>query len=147
VLDGRARSASIMTLEPCRLFMIPRGDVERLLDSNPVFARDLIEKLIGLVRSLSNKVRDLGLKDVYGRFVAFIGDHAIEQDGKQVVPSALTQQEIAAASAPREMVSRIVSELTEAAISRSTPSASRAQEAAVAPVGSASRLPRVVAHA
>ena len=28
VLDGGPRSASIMTLEPCRFFVIPRGDIE-----------------------------------------------------------------------------------------------------------------------
>src|SRR5882672_12679359 len=31
VLDGGPRSASIMTLEPCRCFVIPLGDIEGLL--------------------------------------------------------------------------------------------------------------------
>ena len=113
VLDGGPRSASIMTLEPCRFFVIPRGDIEGLLDRNPAFARDLIYVLIGKVRSLTKKVLDLALKDVYGRFVKFIDENAIEQDGKQVLPERLTQHDIAARiGGSREMVSRIVKDLT-----------------------------------
>ena len=113
VLDGGPRSASIMTLEPCRFFVIPRGDVEGLVEQNPAFARDLIDKLIGKVRNLTNKVLDLSLKDVYGRFVRFVDENAIEQDGKRVVSERLTQHDIAARiGGSREMVSRIVKDLT-----------------------------------
>ena len=113
VLDGGPRSASIMTLEPCRFFVIPRGDVEGLLERNPAFARDLIHRLIGKVRSLTTKVLDLTLKDVYGRFAKFIEENAVAQDGKRVVPERLTQQDIAARiGGSREMVSRIVKDLT-----------------------------------
>ncbi len=113
VLDGGPRSASVMTLEPCRFFVIPRGDVEGLLGRNPAFARDLVYKLIGKVRSLTGKVLDLALKDVYGRFARFIDEHAVEQNGKRIVPERLTQHDIAARiGGSREMVSRIVKDLT-----------------------------------
>jgi CRP/FNR family cyclic AMP-dependent transcriptional regulator len=113
VLDGGPRGASVMTLEPCRFFVIPRGDVEGLLGRNPAFARDLIYKLIGKVRSLTGKVLDLALKDAYGRFAKFIDEHAVEQNGKRVVPERLTQHDVAARiGASREMVSRIVKDLT-----------------------------------
>src|SRR5947209_6155168 len=69
VLDGGPRVASIMTLEPCRVFIIPQSDVEGLLIGNPHFSRDLLIKVIEKVRVLTGKVRDLALKDVYGRFV------------------------------------------------------------------------------
>ncbi len=113
VLDSGPRSASVMTLEPCRFFVIPRGDVEGLLARNPAFARDLIYKLIGKVRSLTSKVLDLALKGVYGRFARFIDEHAVEQSGKRMVPERLTQHDIAARiGASREMVSRIIKDLT-----------------------------------
>jgi len=113
VLDGGPRSASIMTLEPCRFFVIPRGDVEGLLERNPAFARDMIDRLIGKVRSLTLKVRDLALKDVYGRFVRFVDENAVDQGGTRVVPERLTQSDIAARiGGSREMVSRIVKDLT-----------------------------------
>jgi len=81
VLDGGTRSASVMALEPCRIFVIPRGDVEEMLEHNPAFARDLMGKLIVRVRSLTNKVLDLALKNVYGRFVRFIDEHASTRTG------------------------------------------------------------------
>jgi len=113
VLDGGPRSASVMTLEPCRFFVIPRGDVEGLLGRNQKFSRDLIDKLIGKVRSLTTKVLDLALKDVYGRFARFIDEHAVEEGGRRVVRERLTQHDIAARiGASREMVSRIVKDLT-----------------------------------
>ncbi len=113
VLDGGPRSASIMTLEPCRFFVIPRGDFEGLLEQKPEFARDLIHKLIGKVRGLTSKVFDLALKDVYGRFVRFVDDNAVERDGKRIVAERLTQHDIAARiGGSREMVSRIVKDLT-----------------------------------
>jgi len=113
VLDGGPRSASVMTLEPCRFFVIPRGDVEGLLDGNRAFSRDLIYKLIGTVRNLTGKVLDLALKDVYGRFARFIDEHAVEEGGKRVVRERLTQHDIAARiGGSREMVGRIVKDLT-----------------------------------
>ena len=113
VLDGGPRAASIMTLEPCRFFVIPRADVEGLLQRNPAFARDLVYTLIGKVRSLTETVRDLALKNVYARLVKFIDDHAVEQDGRRFVPERLTQHDIAVRiGGSREMVSRILRDLT-----------------------------------
>ena len=113
VLDGGPRSASIMTLEPARFYVIPRGDVEGLLARDPAFARDLIEKLISIVRRLTESVRDLALKDVYSRLARFIDEHTVEQDGRQVIPERLTQHDLAARiGGSREMVSRIVKDLT-----------------------------------
>ena len=113
VIDGGPRAASIMTLEPCRFYVIPRSDVEGLIERNPVFARHLIHALIAKVRSLTDTVRDLALKDVYGRLVKFLDTHTVEQEGKRVVPERLTQNDIAARiGASREMVSRIVKDLT-----------------------------------
>jgi CRP/FNR family transcriptional regulator, cyclic AMP receptor protein len=113
VLDGGPRSASVMTLEPCRFFVIPRGDIEGLLERNPAFARHLIRMLIAKVRTLTQKVLDLALKDVYGRFVKFIDENAIEQSGTRVVPERLTQHDIAARiGGSREMVNRIVKDLS-----------------------------------
>ena len=112
VLDGGARSASIMTLEPSRFFIIPQRDVEALLAGNPEFAKHLLRKLIGKVRSLTARVLDLALKDVYGRLVKYLEETAVESNGRRVVPDRLTQSEIAARiGGSREMVSRILRDL------------------------------------
>jgi CRP/FNR family cyclic AMP-dependent transcriptional regulator len=112
VLDGGPRSASIMALEPCRFYVIPQGDVAQLMEASPDFARDLIRKLIGKVRSLTSRVADLAMRDVYGRLVRFIEDNAVERDGRRVVSERLTQADIAARiGGSREMVSRILRDL------------------------------------
>jgi CRP/FNR family transcriptional regulator, cyclic AMP receptor protein len=113
VLDGGPRSASVMALEPCRCFVIPMSEIERLLEKNPLFARHLIHLLIAKTRSLVKQVRDLALKDVYGRFAKFVDESAIEADGGRIVPDRLTQQDIAdRIGGSREMVNRIVKDLT-----------------------------------
>jgi len=113
VLDGGARAASIMTLESSRFFVIPQRDAEALLTRNPEFARVLVRKLIGKVRSLTERVRDLALKDVYGRLVRFLDEQAEDQNGRRVVRERLTQADIAARiGGSREMVSRILSDLS-----------------------------------
>jgi CRP/FNR family transcriptional regulator, cyclic AMP receptor protein len=114
VLDGGPRAASIMTLEACRLFVIPQADFERLLERNPAFARDLLRKLTGKVRSLTARVADLALKDVYGRLVKYLEANAAVVQGRRVVAERLTQAEIAARiGGSREMVSRILKDLAE----------------------------------
>jgi CRP/FNR family transcriptional regulator, cyclic AMP receptor protein len=113
VLDGGPRSASVMALEPCRFFIIPRIDIERLIETNPAFARDVIRKLIERVRDLTDKVRDLALKSVYNRFLRFLDENSVERDGRRVVAERLTQHDIAARiGGSREMVSRIIKDLT-----------------------------------
>jgi CRP/FNR family cyclic AMP-dependent transcriptional regulator len=113
VLDGEARAASVMTLEPSRFFVIPQRDAEALLSGNPQFARHLVRKLIGKVRSLTGQVRDLALKDVYARLARFLEDQAVEENGRRVLRERLTQAEIAARiGGSREMVSRILSDLS-----------------------------------
>jgi CRP/FNR family cyclic AMP-dependent transcriptional regulator len=112
VLDGGPRAASIMTLEPCRFYVIPAEEAERLLAASPAFGRELIRKLIGKVRSLTGQVRDLALKDVYGRLAKFVEENAVEEGGRRVVAERLTQAEIAARiGGSREMVSRILGDL------------------------------------
>ena len=112
VLDGGPRAASIMALEPCRFYVIPQADVAHLLEARPEFARDLIHKLIGKVRSLTNRVRDLAMKDVYARLARFLEENAVEAEGRRALPERMTQSDIAARiGGSREMVSRILRDL------------------------------------
>jgi len=113
VLDGQARAASVMTLEPSRFFVMPQRDAEALLTGNPQFARHLVRKLIRRVRSLTEQVRSLALRDVYTRLVRFLEEQAVEEGGRRMVRERLTQAEIAARiGGSREMVSRILSDLS-----------------------------------
>jgi CRP/FNR family cyclic AMP-dependent transcriptional regulator len=113
VLDEGPRSASVMTLEPCRFQLIPKDDVKALIQSHPDFAMHLVRKLIYRGRVLTEHVKSLALQNVYGRFAKLLNEMAVPQDGKRVLQEKLSQQEIAnRVGASREMINRIVKDLT-----------------------------------
>jgi CRP/FNR family cyclic AMP-dependent transcriptional regulator len=112
-LDAGPRSASVITLEPCQLLVVPKDAFREFVQSNPGFAFNLIEKLIARVRALTDSVKSLALMDVYGRVARLLLDLAEERQGVLVIGERLTQQDIAnRVGASREMVSRILKDLT-----------------------------------
>lgn len=112
-LDGKPRTASVMTLEQCRLFVIPKTEVKELIRHQPDFAHDLIGRLISKIRNLADSVHNLALMSVYCRLLKFIDEQAVQREDGRLATERLTQQEIAARiGASREMVSRIITDLT-----------------------------------
>jgi CRP/FNR family cyclic AMP-dependent transcriptional regulator len=113
VLDGDARSASVMTLEPSQFVILSRGDFRTFLLGHAEVALQLIENLIRVARGLNRSVRNLAMLDVYGRVARILLELAVERDGKLVIPEKLTQKDIAArVGASREMINRILRDLT-----------------------------------
>ena len=111
-LDEGPRSASVITLEPTRLLVVPKDDFAAFLAKSPEFALHLVRKLIRRVRALTHDVKSLALMDVYGRVARMLLDLAVERDGALVVEDRPTQQEMAnRIGASREMISRILTEL------------------------------------
>ena len=113
VLDEGPRSASVMTLEPCKFLVISKAEVQQFLSKHPDFAMHLVRKLIHRVRVLTENVKSLALQDVYGRFARMLHELATERDGRLVFEEKLTQQDMASRiGASREMISRITKDLT-----------------------------------
>ena len=111
-LDGGPRSASVMTMEPCRFMIVARESLESFFATHPEFAMHLVRKLINRVRVLTERVKSLALQDVYGRFRGMLEEMVVERDGERVVEGRMTQSDIASRiGASREMVSRILSDL------------------------------------
>ena len=110
LLDGAPHTASIITTKPSSIISVNRGNFYDLLNSHPELNQALINNLTSMVRNLTEQVKSLGLKDVYGRVRAFLQEHC-ETD----LPSKekITQQGIALRiGSSREMVARILKELT-----------------------------------
>jgi len=106
-LDGGARSASVMTLEPTRCAIVPRADFQAFIARHPAVALTILANMSRRVRALTDNVRNLALLDVYGRVAHILVDAAGE--GGEL---ALSQQDIAdRVGASRQMVSRIVNDL------------------------------------
>jgi CRP/FNR family cyclic AMP-dependent transcriptional regulator len=113
VLDEGPRSASVMTLLPCRFLVVQKEEFRKFLLQNPAFALALIDKLIARVRALTESVKSLALMDVYGRVARLLLELAEESNGGFVIAQRLTQQDIASRiGASREMVSRILKDLS-----------------------------------
>ena len=112
--DEGPRSASVITLEPCRLLVIARDEFAEFVKRSPAFALHFIHRLIGRVRTLTDNVRSLALMDAYGRVARLLLDSSVTEEGKQFVPEKLTQTEIASrVGCSREMVSRIFKDLVQ----------------------------------
>ena len=112
--DEGPRSASVITLEPCRMLVVPGEDFADFVKSSPDFAVHFIHRLIGRIRTLTDNVRSLALMDAYGRVARLLIENAVTEGGVQFVPEKLTQTEIASrVGCSREMVSRIFKDLVQ----------------------------------
>jgi CRP/FNR family cyclic AMP-dependent transcriptional regulator len=114
MLDKAPRSASVMTMEPCRLSMISKSHFDACLAQNPAIALKLIETLTQRIRHLTENVKNLALLDVYGRVARILLGMAKQQvDGRLVIEEKLSQQDIGKrVGASREMVGRILRALS-----------------------------------
>ncbi|HWK83723.1 MAG TPA: Crp/Fnr family transcriptional regulator [Caldimonas sp.] len=112
-LDGRARSASVKTLEASTCCVVQGVDLRGFLAEHPDFALHLSQKLTRMVRRLTEQVKSLALQDVYGRMVRVLMELSDEAGGERVVREKLTQQDIAErVGSSREMVNRVLKDLT-----------------------------------
>ncbi len=111
-LDGAPRSASVITVEPTTCAVVSRAQFREFILAHPDFALHLIEKLIHRARLATDNVKSLALSDVYGRLVRLLNALVVDQDGRQVVPEKLTQQDIAErVGSSRDMISRLMKDL------------------------------------
>ena len=112
LLDGQPSSASVETLEACRMLRLSKAGFTAALQQNFELAMVIIGNLVRRLREADRKIESLALVDVYGRVARLLLDHAEEVDGSLVVSKAPPKQEIARMiGASREMVSRVVKDL------------------------------------
>lgn len=114
LLDDAPRSASVMTMESTRMSVMTKAAFRECLADHPEVAYNLIRTLTQRVRDLTESVKSLALLDVYGRVARTLLNLAAPIGNRLIVQQKLTHQEIAnMVGASREMVSRILKDLTE----------------------------------
>ena len=112
--DAGPRSASVMTIEPCRLLVVSRDEFAAFVKRSPAFAAHFINHLIARIRALTENVRSLALMDAYGRVARLLLEESITEKGVRFIPEKLTQADIASrVGCTREMVSRIFKDLVQ----------------------------------
>jgi CRP/FNR family cyclic AMP-dependent transcriptional regulator len=111
LVDDEPRSASVATLEPCKLLVLSKASFHESLTGNPELAAHLIRWLAGKVRRLTDSTYLIATRDVFGRLRALVTERAKPKGGAMVMEH-LTHQEIASRiGCTREMVSRIMRDL------------------------------------
>lgn len=113
LLDDTPRSASVATCEQCKLLLVQKSALRELIVSEPEASLLMLRGMAKRIRRLTDNVRTLALLDVFGRLVHTLEELSVEKDGVRVIEPRPTQQDIASRiGASREMVSRILTDLT-----------------------------------
>ncbi len=112
MLDGRPRSASMVTKTFCRLMIIHREDFKQVLLNNSEMTFRLLQKILCKLRDATERIENLTFLNVYGRMANLFLQLARPGDHELIIKEKLTHQEIAnMVGSSREMVSRIMKEL------------------------------------
>jgi CRP/FNR family cyclic AMP-dependent transcriptional regulator len=116
-IDGKARSASIVALEPARVARLPQAQFQDFVKGNPVFAWVLLEHLSDRLRAMTNRVYEFTTLMVRQRLICELlrrAEGSWGADGKALLDPAPTHVELAAyISTHREAVSREMSALAK----------------------------------
>jgi CRP/FNR family cyclic AMP-dependent transcriptional regulator len=113
LLDGLARSASVVATMKSELFMIHRRDFLELLHEFPTVTISLLAELAMRLRKADMQIKSLSLKDAEGRIanvmLILADDVGIFRKGKVEIDDLPLQQDIAnMAGTSRETVSRMI---------------------------------------
>jgi CRP/FNR family transcriptional regulator, cyclic AMP receptor protein len=99
MLDGGLRTASVETLEPCELLVLPRKTVMQYLDRHPQVMHQMIAALCQRLRSVDDFLQDamfLNLPQRLGKTLRQLAiQHGIKDDEGVTIDLKLTQQELA----------------------------------------------------
>ncbi len=110
LLDGKPRSASVITVTECEIVLISKTSFHELLHVHPEFAMLMLTELTRRIRELTDSVKDMALLDVYGRVSSAL--EKLSDDKKRIHSPKITHQDIAnMVGSSREMVSRIMKQL------------------------------------
>ena len=116
LLDGKPRSATVISMEDSKLRLIRRHDFNNLIEKHPRIALRLLEELTLRLRKADERIESLAFLDVTGR-VAGILLQLAEENGEKtdkglLIRSRPTHQELAnMVGTTRETVTRILKQL------------------------------------
>jgi CRP/FNR family transcriptional regulator, cyclic AMP receptor protein len=116
LLDGKPRSASVVTLEESSVYILRRVDFNRIVEKHPNIALKLLMELTSRLRKADERIESLALLNVSGR-VAGILLQLAEESGRKtpegiLIRSRPTHQDLAnMVGTTRETVTRILKQM------------------------------------
>ncbi|MBI4547443.1 MAG: Crp/Fnr family transcriptional regulator [Ignavibacteriae bacterium] len=113
ILDGLARSASVVAITKTELFMIHRRDFLTLMEDVPSVAIALLKELTMRLRKADSQIKSLSLKDAAGRVANVVlqlaDDIGTIRKGRVEIDELPLQQDLAnMAGTSRETISRVI---------------------------------------
>ncbi len=116
LLDGKPRSATVISIEESVLRLIRRSDFNKLIETHPGIALRLLEELTSRLRKADERIESLALLDVTGRVAGILLQLADERGEKSersiLIKSRPTHQELAnMVGTTRETVTRVLKQL------------------------------------
>ena len=116
LLDGKPRSATVISMEDSKLRLIRRNDFNNLIEKHPKIALNFLEELALRLRKADERIESLAFLDVTGRVAGILLQLAEEYGEKTdkglIIRSRPTHQELAnMVGTTRETVTRILKQL------------------------------------
>ena len=125
LLDGAARSATAIAIEPTQTFILPRDRFRELIATEPVMREALLATLAAEVRRLTHHVEELHFLDITGRLASRLVRLAAESgaarlaDGSIRLAGPLTQGDLAAMiGSTRQSVNKLLGIFAEDGVIR-----------------------------
>lgn len=112
LFDEEPRSATVMTVEDCKIGLFPRSHFFDCLQRNPNIAIELLKTVIKRMRNTTEQVSSLALLGIYGRITKVLTNMAKLQPDGRLITDPLTHQDLSSmVGSSREMVTRILNDL------------------------------------
>ncbi len=122
-IDRGNYPATAQVLEDSQIGMIRNDDFEKLVRQNPDIALKLLRVMTYRLRQAQIQIRDIALKDTYGRVAGMLlmlgKEHGVKNDEGLKIDLALSRQELAnLIGTTRETVTRILSDFNKSKVIR-----------------------------
>jgi CRP/FNR family cyclic AMP-dependent transcriptional regulator len=122
MFDEQTRSASVVAVTTTDLVMIARQSFRQLMQDHFEVSWRIMCNLAQRLRKADRKIESLALMDVYGRVAGLLIEMSEEVAGRRIVKHKISKQDIARMiGASREMVSRVMKDLSQQGLIQETP--------------------------
>lgn len=111
LIDQEPRSASVITVEACKIMIVSRDNFIDCLQNNVAIAISLLKVLAAKVRHQTDNAKSLALMSVYERVVKALLELARDNNGELIIAGVSHQALADRVYASREMVTLILKEL------------------------------------
>ncbi len=114
LLNEVPRSATVSAVEDCTVLNLDHAMFKDFLDAHPAACWPVFKSLTNRIRTMDETICLLTTKDIYGRLIETLYNHAEENSEGVLMTQKLTHQDFAEmVGSSREMVSRTFKDLKE----------------------------------